>query len=108
MTRRIPSGDHFAEYNCGICLRRPQFLAASFFGRDLTLGAKGKGARFDIFAAFDRHGPVERNLVFEDHDLLDVIQQELPLRVEVGASRHVGAVNMPCFRYPSKQGSRHV
>jgi hypothetical protein len=31
-------------------LRRPQFIAAPFFGRDFDLDAKGKGVRFGIFA----------------------------------------------------------
>lgn len=55
-------------------------LTASFFGRDLALDANWKGVRLGIIAVpdLDRHCSVERNLVFEDHDLLNVIQQELP------------------------------
>ena len=65
----------YAVEKRGLHFLRPQFLAASFFGRDLALDAKGKGVRFDVFAvpAFDRHGPVEGHLVFEDHDFLNVV-----------------------------------
>jgi hypothetical protein len=56
------------------------YLTASLFGRDLALDAKRKGVRFGVFAApgLDRHCSVEGHFVFEDHDFLNVIQQELP------------------------------
>jgi hypothetical protein len=68
----------YAVEKRGLHFLRPQFLAASFFGRDLALDAKGKGVRFGVCAAFDRHGPVEGHFVFEDHDFRNLIQQELP------------------------------
>jgi hypothetical protein len=57
----------------------------SFFKCDLALDAKGKGVRLGVSAVarLDRHRSVQGHFVFEDHDLLNVIQQELPRAREV-------------------------